>query len=104
MKLKVYGYFNYGNVHDQKEHITATPIKDIDGWESRDYSGNEYEFELDGKMRLEYGKSSEEDYLVDREKTLWNVVSRNGCCYLCTEEFVHESKGINLGNLKAHKI
>lgn len=131
MKIKVYGYYNYGNVYDQKEHITVTPINDIEGRADRDYSGNIYEFELNGKIsphiQLEYQRYTEKlydeniecDCLIDKSNkiqiqvnpdkygyTHWGVTSKNGCCYLLPDIWggVPEKQWINLGNLKAHKI
>ena len=125
MKIKVYGYYNYENIHDQKEHITVTPIKDVDISSRNDYSGNVYEFEYDGKIPFEYGTKYDKymecdvDYFIDKDSrqliqvnpekygyNSWKVVSKNGFCYLRIDDG-HESPEytwINLGNLKAHKI
>ena len=73
MKIKVYGYYNYGNVYDQKEHLTATPIVDIESRNDRDYSGNVYEFEAPTKnhLELEYIKYMDEwaEMEIDKKKT-----------------------------------
>lgn len=126
MKIKVYGYYNYGNAHDQKEHLTATPIVDIESRNDRDYSGNVYEFEAPTKnhLELEYIKYMDEwaemeiDKLINKKDrtliqvnpekygyTSWNVFSNNGFCYLIPEGIaVPEKDYINLGNIKSHKV
>ena len=99
MKIKVYGYYNYDNIHDQKEHLTVTPLCDVETDRRHDFSGNVYEFEYTGKMQLEYSKYFDKDLECELDQFLnkssklliqvnpdkfgyvhWCVVSKNGCC------------------------
>lgn len=123
MKIKVYGYYNYDNIHDNREHITVTPIKEIEETSYHDYSGNVYEFEVNGNYK--YGKKYDKyaecelDYFINLDSRYqiqcnpdkfgyvqYCVISKNGFAYLIPDigYLPPENAWTNLGNLKAHKV
>lgn len=113
MYIIVYGYYNYANTHDQKEHYTVTPKCTIDYNSDRDYSGNRYVYDVDlSPLDLVY--SIEEldgytvDYFYDRRPggIDWTVIDDKGCLYLVPADLYKrdpESR-IKLGMLYKHKV
>lgn len=71
MKLIAYGYYNYSNTHDQKEHLTLCPKRVVDDCPYHDYSGNRYEFE-----------TSEDIVLKERSETYYDMIITEDFAYL----------------------
>lgn len=42
MKITAYGYYNYNDIHDKREHLTLTPLREIELKQGHDYNGNLY--------------------------------------------------------------
>lgn len=110
MKIKAYGYYNYDNVNDQREHLTLTPISDIDLFSSRGASGNVYEFDTE----KEYVYSTYYDTYA--EETIDCVKIKNGGkvaiyrdnygnAYIASDNPAYSDFKIEmLGRIKTHKI
>ena len=112
MKITAYGYYNYGNTHDQKEHLTLTPLRVIENRDDHDYSGNKYEFETD--MELVYTVYTEKAYNTEWKEDRMRVkgaggvdmeiYAENGIAFLVPLDRSLREDKIMLGNIKKHRI
>lgn len=113
MNIIVYGYYNYANTYDQKEHYTLTPKSTIDSRSDRDYSGNRYVYDVDiSDLNLRYSIEEEDGYTVDyfydcRSGGIqWSVFDYKGCLYLIPADpaLRDPDSRIKLGMLYKHKV
>lgn len=111
-KITVYGMYNYGNINDQKEHLSATPKMENVGYET---NGNVYEFETKHEVKIIKRNYYDEEleFLVVKAFGRWyesHIESKKGIAYLVNTEArevgysLKESSYEILGNIKAHKI
>ena len=109
-KITVYGMYNYGNINDQKEHLSATPIMENVGYE---INGNVYEFETKHEVKIIKRNYYDEEleFLVVKHYGQWqeaHIGSENGVAYLVSSEArqyynLKDASLETLGSLKAHK-
>ena len=112
MKIKVYGYYNYDNSYDKKEHLTLTPLSDIENRRpDRDYSGNVYEFETNERVKVWEksfkdldGTEIKEDFSAIGDLQI-GIINKYGVAYIVDDDKrATEPFEVMLGKLKYHKI
>lgn len=110
MKIKAYGYFNYANIHDRKEHLTLCPISKIESFSNRDYSGKTYEFETKENVKIKtetekcYDEEITQDYAFINNVQV-DITTKNGIAFLTAcDSAIGEQLKIMLGNVKKAEI
>lgn len=107
MKLVAYGYYNYGNTHDQKEHLTLCPKRVIDNCSRHDYSGNRYIFETSEDIVLKertetcYDMTVTEDFAYLNSNVQIDISTDKGFAYITPDNpACGDMRPILLGNIK----
>lgn len=112
MKIKAYGYYNYSNTHDQREHLTLTPIKTVERSDgANQLSGNVYAFEVN--KDLEYKTYTDPDTKLEFDHMRYSnggvdvtVIIKDGDAYLTplNPDYRDPAGEIWLGTVKSHII
>lgn len=113
MKITAYGYYNYNDIHDKREHLTLTPLREIELKQGHDYSGNRYEFET--QLELEYAVHTEKAYDTEWKEDRMRIkgeggidmeiFTENGIAILMPLNRAYwDTEKVILGNVKKHKI